>query len=67
LFYQRECEGIVKFGNFSTEVKWNLGMRKVDIPRICGDNSTAKKELGWQPKTSFEEEITRTIEWFRQE
>lgn len=32
--------------------------------RSCLDFSKAKKELGWQPKTSLDEGLLKTVEWF---
>ena len=31
--------------------------RPTDVKRMYGDSSLAQKELGWQPKTSFEDMI----------
>ena len=31
------------------------------------ESELAKKELGWQPETSFEEGVKRYIEWYKQE
>jgi UDP-glucuronate 4-epimerase len=35
-----------------------------DVPRTCADISKARKLLGYSPKTSFEEGIKRTVEWY---
>jgi nucleoside-diphosphate-sugar epimerase len=32
---------------------------------VC-DSTRARKELGWQPKVSFEEGIQLTVDWYRQ-
>ena len=32
---------------------------------MCADNSRAQEILGWSPKISFEEGMSKTIEWFR--
>ena len=38
----------------------------VDDPHIrCPDISKAKKELGWKPKVSLKEGLSRTVEWFK--
>ncbi len=34
--------------------------------RLCCDNSLAKKILGWEPKTSFEEGLNLTTDWFKE-
>jgi UDP-glucose 4-epimerase len=36
-----------------------------EVKRIFLDNSLAKKELGWIPKTRFEEGMKITAEWFK--
>jgi UDP-glucuronate decarboxylase len=36
-----------------------------DPKRRCPDVSKAKKLLGWTPRTSLEEGLSRTIKWFR--
>lgn len=36
-----------------------------DLRRIYLDNRRAKTSLGWQPKTSFEEGLAKTVEWFK--
>ena len=39
----------------------------VDDPKVRQpDIGRAKKILGWEPKVEFEEDITRTIDYFRQ-
>lgn len=40
--------------------------RPGDIPRSVLDWSLAKKHLGWEPYTTFDEGIRRTVEWFAQ-
>ena len=41
--------------------------RAGDIPKIWLDVSAAKNDLGWQANTSFQDGISRTVEWFRRE
>ena len=36
--------------------------RPSDVPALCGDPSKAKRELGWQPKTTFRELVELMIE-----
>jgi len=38
-----------------------------DPRRRCPDISTARRELGWQPRISLEDGLTRTITWFARE
>ena len=40
--------------------------RPGDIPKIWLDVTSAKKDLGWQADTSFQDGISKTVEWFRQ-
>lgn len=57
-------EDIIETGNFYDGAEWDPLARRVDIPRSYGDYSKAKRELGWQPKVSFEEGIRQTIAWY---
>ena len=36
--------------------------RPTDVKRMYGDSTKAKEELGWQPKTSFEEMIQMMVD-----
>jgi nucleoside-diphosphate-sugar epimerase len=41
--------------------------RPVDDPsRRCPDLTVARRELGWEPGTSLEAGLTRTIQWFKE-
>ena len=40
--------------------------RAGDIPKIWLDVTAAKNDLGWQAKTSFQDGIWKTVDWFRQ-
>ncbi len=40
--------------------------RAGDIPKIWLDVTSAKNDLGWQANTSFQDGISKTVEWFRQ-
>lgn len=40
--------------------------RKGEIMHLQADNLKAKKLLEWQPKTSLEQGLKKTIEWFKQ-
>jgi dTDP-glucose 4,6-dehydratase len=46
-------------------VEWET-FRAVDILRSFGDCSKAKKVLGWEAKTSLDEGIRKTVEWWKQ-
>ena len=37
-------------------------MRPADVYYLRGDSTYAKDELGWYPKTSFEEMVSKMVE-----
>ena len=39
-------------------------LRPNDVKTLITDNSKAKKLLGWKPKTTFQEGIKKTIQWY---
>ncbi len=41
--------------------------RPLDVPRNVLDISRAKESLNWQPRTSFQEGLMKTMEWMRKE
>ncbi len=43
-----------------------LEYRPTEIWRMFADNRKAKEILGWEPKISFEEGLSKTIQWFRE-
>jgi len=51
-----------KLTNFKGEVVWNtVPKRPLDIIRLIGDYSKAKKLLGWKPKYTLEQGLKLTI------
>jgi GDP-L-fucose synthase len=49
------------------ELKFEFDLSKPDIPTtVILDCEKAKKELGWQPKTSVEEGLKKTSEWYKE-
>lgn len=40
--------------------------RAGDIPKIWLDVASAENDLGWQANTTFQDGISKTVEWFRQ-
>jgi UDP-glucuronate 4-epimerase len=38
-----------------------------DVPRTCADISKAKRLLGYDPRTPFEEGMARFVNWYRAE
>jgi UDP-glucose 4-epimerase len=41
--------------------------RKGDVYRIALDNRNAKEKLGWEPRITLEEGLSRTVEYFREQ
>ena len=39
--------------------------RRADVPANVLDSSRAARELGWQPRTPWDEGINRTADWIR--
>ncbi|MCK4475087.1 GDP-mannose 4,6-dehydratase, partial [Candidatus Bathyarchaeota archaeon] len=39
-------------------------LRPKDVKTLITDNSKAKKLLGWKPKTTLQEGIRKTIQWY---
>jgi GDPmannose 4,6-dehydratase len=37
-------------------------MRPAEVAVLCGDSSKAEKELGWVPRTSFKDMVTKMVE-----
>jgi UDP-glucose 4-epimerase len=46
-------------------VPWPHDRDAIDIGSYYGDSSKAKRLLGWEPRTSFADGITQTIEFYR--
>jgi UDP-glucose 4-epimerase len=41
--------------------------RPTEIWTMRGDNTRAREILGWKPRTSLEEGLAKSIEWYRRE
>ena len=54
---------IARLTGFKGEVRWDA-TKPDGQPRRCLDVSRARAEFGFQAKTSFEEGLRRTIEWY---
>ena len=37
-------------------------MRPAEVAVLCGDSTKARRELGWKPKTSFEEMVNKMVD-----
>ncbi len=52
----------------NTNSKLSIGAlhyRPTEIWRMCAANEKAREILGWQSKTSFEDGLKKTIEWYK--
>jgi nucleoside-diphosphate-sugar epimerase len=59
-------ESIKKLTGNESEVIWNtIPERPLDIAVLVGDNSKAKRILGWEPKFTLEEGLKLTIDLWR--
>jgi len=56
---------IVKLTGFKGEIAWDTS-KPDGQPRRMLDTSRAEKEFGFKAKTSFEEGLRRTIDWYTQ-
>jgi len=60
------AELIAKLTSFKGEILWNqTPKRPLDAKVLIGDNSKAKKLLGYEPKYSLEEGLKRTIDYWK--
>jgi nucleoside-diphosphate-sugar epimerase len=59
---------ILKIFEKETNIKPRVKSRpshKASVNEMYADSSKAKKLLGWKPKVSIEEGISKLIEWFK--
>jgi len=56
---------IVAISGKKVDVEWET-FRNIDILRSFGDCAKARKVLGWKVKTSLDDGIGRTVEWWKQ-
>jgi GDP-L-fucose synthase len=56
---------IARLTNFEGQILWNIS-KPDGQPRRCLDTSRAKREFGFEAKTSLVLGIQKTIEWYRQ-
>ncbi len=64
---QQIVDKIIEISDSDLQVSWDPEARRVDIPRSVGSFQKVTKELGWEPRISFEEGIRRTIESYLSE
>ena len=48
-----------------TSLKVNVDERLGQVDRHIGTTDKAERLLGWRARTSFEEGLARTVEWYR--
>ena len=54
-----KCVGIDDWSNYV--VQDERFMRPAEIDVLCGDSTKAREVLGWKPKTSFEDMVSRMV------
>jgi dTDP-glucose 4,6-dehydratase len=59
------AQAVVKQMNQPESLITYVGDRPGQVFRHTADASKAKRLLGWQPKVSFADGLSRTIEWYR--
>ncbi len=59
-------ELIAKLCGYTGRVRWD-STKPDGQPRRCLDTTRANERLGWQAKTSFEDGLRTTIDWWRQQ
>jgi GDPmannose 4,6-dehydratase len=37
-------------------------MRPAEVAVLCGDSTKAREKLGWEPRTSFNEMVSRMVQ-----
>ena len=42
-------------------------IRPAEVDHLIGDASKAKRELGWEPRSTFAEGLAKTLEWYREQ
>lgn len=57
---------IFKLIGYETEIK-NMGERKGDVQTTYASSKKLMSETSWRPKTSFEEGLQKTIEYYKKE
>ena len=61
------CEGCLRtseeISNWSKYVKQDERyMRPAEVAVLCGDSTKAREQLGWKPKTSFEQMVANMVD-----
>ena len=63
---EETAEMIAKITGFGGEIVWNATPRRpLDAKILIGDNSKAKRLLGWEPQYTLEEGLKKTIDYWK--
>jgi dTDP-glucose 4,6-dehydratase len=63
---EETAEIIAKLTGFKGDIVWNATpKRPLDARILIGDNSKAKKLLGWEPRYTLEEGLKKTIDYWK--
>lgn len=61
------CEKAIKIGNANMKIKIDKSKyRPAEVMVLIGDATKAKKELGWEPKISFEKTLSDMIKYWEE-
>ena len=62
---QTIAEKVVEEMNISADEISHIGDRPGQVFRHTGDNTKARRILGWEPLVTWEDGLKRTIEWYQ--
>ena len=65
VFVPRSLELIVELTGFAGEVIWDTN-KPDGQPRRCLDTSKVEQVFGFKAKTTFEENLRKTVQWYQQ-
>ena len=60
------ADAIIKLTGSSDDLKTFVEDRKGHDMRYAMDHAKITRELGWKPSVSFEEGISKTVDWYKQ-
>ena len=60
------AQKIIELMNADVTINWDT-TKPNGQPRRCVSIEKAKREIGFEPKTSLEEGMKKTIEWFKEQ
>lgn len=59
------CQALIKITGFQGRITWNTSRPDGQLRR-CFDLSKARRELGFQPRTTLVEGLAKTVAWYEQ-